>query len=353
MDKTLLFHNTLDYYINNQYRNYKIMVKMIIDHFESARKGFLDTLDFLNLWDCQYGFVISSLHRRNNPDDAINYLQTLPLTDEQKHVLYGFILLRACGGNPDVLLDKEHRITFKRIREIFLGYPYDTPEKAYCTADNFLKELEMYQNTPPEYFDSIDEIYSWLEKKLEYKFACSSLTIENRFDLWLENNGCYASVNTDEYRQYLTIDNFRKFIKDNPDVIKQPQHKENSVSVTSHPQTNTDKPQKNFADYLIYSDKTVLIEKLKPIFKGSKGKEVAVRLVAMREAGLIAWADGERRELYAAMREKFGEIGTDRGIDKYLCDTSKGIDKTTKIDMITNLLPREEVEPFINQMKVL
>jgi hypothetical protein len=247
MDKALLFDNKLDYYTDNRY-DYYVLAKMIIHHFEGARKGFFDTLVFLNLWDCQYNHVIGELHRHNNPDDAINYLQELPLTDEQKHVLYGFILLRACRGNPGNIngindtnaameaITKAKRITFKRIEKMFLAYPCDTPEKTYCTEENAEKAIRIHKDTPPEYFGDFIELISWFERRPGYRFV-NLWTIERRFDSWLEDNEYYAAVGTDEYKRYLTVDRFKQFIAECPDVIAAKQEKQTDTTAMSQTET--------------------------------------------------------------------------------------------------------------------
>jgi hypothetical protein len=241
MNETLLSHNDLDYYINNRYENYSTVVKMIIHHFENARKGFFDTLEFLNLWDCQHKYVFDRLHVHNNPEDVINYLQELPLTDEQKHVLYGFILSGACGCNPGLFMNRETRITFERIKGMFLEYPYDTPEKTYCTGDNFSKEREILRNIPPERFGDFEELYVWFKRRLKYKFAVGYLTIERRFDSWLIDNKCYAAAGTDEYKCYLTIDRFKQFIAEYPDIVAAEQKQSNTNVLQAKEDSNNGK----------------------------------------------------------------------------------------------------------------
>jgi hypothetical protein len=147
----------------------------------------------------------------------------------------------------------------------------------------------------------------------------------------------------EDYFEYIQ----KKFIEQHPEIIKQPQ-----LVQTLPVKENVGKShQKSFTDYLIHSSPAALIEKLKPIFAGAKGKQVAIRLVAMRNAKLIAWADGERTHLYAAMRLEFGEIGSDAGINRYLYDMRSESFKDGNKEMITKRLTYAEVKPFIRQMK--
>jgi hypothetical protein len=117
---------------------------------------------------------------------------------------------------------------------------------------------------------------------------------------------------------------------------------------------------RSFAFYLIHPDPAALIERLKPIFAGAKGKQIAIRLIAMKEARLIAWADGETTKLLNSMRSCFGDIGRDKGIFKYLADRERGKNTVTKREdpvtkkiLVTNLLSEADINPFVEQMKKL
>ena len=78
---------------------------------------------------------------------------------------------------------------------------------------------------------------------------------------------------------------------------------------------------KTFFDYLTADNeeiKNIIIEKLKEILRGKKGKQVAKVLCGMKEAGVIAYSDGERKSLYASMKVIFGNIGSDESINKQM-----------------------------------
>jgi hypothetical protein len=129
---------------------------------------------------------------------------------------------------------------------------------------------------------------------------------------------------------------------------------EKKPAQTSPTKENAGKPhQKTFADYLIHPDTVALIEQLKPIFAGAKGKQVAIRLIAMREAKLIAWSDGETTQLLRLMKGVFGNIGHESGVLRYLSDFERGKNLHEKRVMVTNLLTGEDIAPFVKKMKAL
>jgi hypothetical protein len=197
--------NTLDYYTDKKNVPNTILVKMTTKHISTVRRDMFDTLEFLNLLDAQNRFINTTFKQKENTHipDTISHLQSLPLSDEQKHVLYGFILLWGCGGYPDALLDKDSRGVYKKIQTLFLDYPADTPEKLYCTKENFLKEKQIEENTPPECFDDVFPLIKWFREKLGYRFCGGDMGIEHRIERWIENKGCYADTSTDEYKSYL------------------------------------------------------------------------------------------------------------------------------------------------------
>ena len=107
----------------------------------------------------------------------------------------------------------------------------------------------------------------------------------------------------------------------------------------------TEKPQKQFSGYLISERKKELIEELKKILCGKKGKTVAILLCALKIRGLIAFTDGEKKSLYNSMRVVFGDIGSDESINKYLNEQGK------EKGGITKKLTLSEIEPYIEQIK--
>jgi len=74
-------------------------------------------------------------------------------------------------------------------------------------------------------------------------------------------------------------------------------------------------PEKSFKDFLLNSN-SGLKQMLYSEFKGRKGKSIAVILFAINELGLLSF--NTRKELLEALRNEFGEIGSNESINKYL-----------------------------------
>jgi Leucine-rich repeat (LRR) protein len=144
--KNISANNDLDFYYQNQ-------VSETIEYFKTgARKGFFEPLEFLNLFWEQKEFVHKNLA---DSDLVISHLKELPLTDEQKHVLLGFIL-KWWGGYPvryisqwdnvihntesdEITVQKQG--TFNLITNEFLSYQGNTPEKEFCKRKRNENEL--------------------------------------------------------------------------------------------------------------------------------------------------------------------------------------------------------------------
>jgi len=72
---------------------------------------------------------------------------------------------------------------------------------------------------------------------------------------------------------------------------------------------------KPFEDYLHHDSKVALMAKLHELLDGEKGKVVCVVIEALKKCGMLA-GYGSKATLYRAMREEFGEIGTDSGLNQ-------------------------------------
>lgn len=90
-----------------------------------------------------------------------------------------------------------------------------------------------------------------------------------------------------------------------------PPNKEKDSKVEKVPTT---KQEKDFRSYLHHENKDALIEKLHELLDGHRGKVVAITIKALEQLGFMLVADS-RRTLYKAMREEFGEIGSDQSIN--------------------------------------
>jgi len=84
--------------------------------------------------------------------------------------------------------------------------------------------------------------------------------------------------------------------------------------------------KKTFKDFLICDDKEKLIENLKVIYSGKKGKNIATMILALLKNNMIVFTENE--ELYNVIREIFGDIGSTSGLNKYLSPSKNGAKET-------------------------
>ena len=128
--KDISADNDLDFYyakIENQ-----DLVFGTIEHFEDGpRKGFFEPLEFMNLLWKQYTFVKDNV---NQPHSTATALNSLSLSPEQRHVLFGFIL-KWYGGYPVNNYNPQYNSTLRLIEKNFLAYEGATPEKEVCRRD--------------------------------------------------------------------------------------------------------------------------------------------------------------------------------------------------------------------------
>ena len=137
---------------------------------------------------------------------------------------------------------------------------------------------------------------------------------------------------------------FNLLSKDKDNFITQ-QEIETAIREEQKTEKLTFKP---FFDYLIADNeetKNTIIEELKKILRGKKGKQVAKVLCGMKEAGVIAYSDGEKKSLYASMKVIFGNIGSDESINKQMKNDWKNNENNEKG------LTRSDVEPYVNLFK--
>jgi hypothetical protein len=140
--KNISAENDFDFYYNTGNIPNHDLVSETVEYFETGvRKGFFEPLEFMNLLWKQYNYVNANIQK---PHTVITALKALPMTDEQKHVLFGFIL-KWFGGYPVENMSIQYEATLRLIEKEFLSYPEDTPEKDFCRRDwvnyNFHKLL--------------------------------------------------------------------------------------------------------------------------------------------------------------------------------------------------------------------
>jgi hypothetical protein len=145
--KAISAKNDLDFYYNAENQPNQDLLFGTLEYFETGkRKGFFEPLEFMNLLWEQYNFVDKNIQK---PHTTITTLKALPLTVEQKHVLFGFIL-KWFGGYPIANRDKQYDTTLRLIEKEFLSYKKQTPEKKFCQKDwvqySRLRQIEGFTN---------------------------------------------------------------------------------------------------------------------------------------------------------------------------------------------------------------
>lgn len=86
-------------------------------------------------------------------------------------------------------------------------------------------------------------------------------------------------------------------------------------------------PQKAFEEYLQNGDKIKLIKLLHSLLDNAKSKEFAKFIIALSDLNYIH-IPNPRNSLYQAMRNEFGNIGTDSALNGYLCEKITTTSKT-------------------------
>ena len=136
--------NDLDFYFNIKNIGNSNLVFETYDYFETGpRKGTFSTLGFLNLlWEQD---MYSRANLKGKPTSTLEVLKSLPLNDEQKHILFGF-MLKWKGGYPIQVWDADEKIFYKLLENEFLSYPYQTPEKDFCSKNNWHSHQQKAQS---------------------------------------------------------------------------------------------------------------------------------------------------------------------------------------------------------------
>ena len=129
-----------------------------IEYFEEHRKGTrFNELNFLQLLHKQIENIENNLSK---PYSNVQKILGLPLNEQEKHILFGFIL-KKYGGYP-ITVDPYQKISnvLKLIEIEFLKFDEDTPEKKYCLR------LDSESFTPP-LNESKPESYKFIHKDVE------------------------------------------------------------------------------------------------------------------------------------------------------------------------------------------
>ncbi|MBP6023929.1 hypothetical protein [Ferruginibacter sp.] len=243
--KNISANNDLSYYKDEKNIPNQELVKETIEYFEKGEGArAFNTLDFLNLLEKQYHFVINNW---SNKSIVIDGLTKLPLTGLEKHILFG-LLLKWFGGYPiteKMDIDKNINATKKAIEIEFLSYKEDTPEKKFCKADNELRKkmmklsitgttsintgvswetlynaIEANEPTKETNYNTFDKLFeAALINQAIGPFENEELKLISRtqynfnFNVWLQETKGWQYGNETIYNNYLTKDYFLEFLQ--------------------------------------------------------------------------------------------------------------------------------------------
>jgi hypothetical protein len=115
------------------------IIDIITEHFDNGERKDHEftSLEFLNLLWEQTNFVQTNIEKAQTVKTT---LQQLPLSEEEKHILLGFILLYEQGGYPITNDNPQYQRTYGFIEIAFKSYEGNTPEKIICERDWFRKK---------------------------------------------------------------------------------------------------------------------------------------------------------------------------------------------------------------------
>jgi hypothetical protein len=132
-------NNDLDFYYNVKNVHNQYIIDIITEHFDNGERKDHEftSLEFLNLLWEQSNFVQNNIEKAQTVKTT---LQQLPLNEEEKHILLGFILLYEQGGYPITNDNAQYQRTYGFIETAFKSYEGNTPEKIICEKDWFKKK---------------------------------------------------------------------------------------------------------------------------------------------------------------------------------------------------------------------
>ncbi|MHA4739606.1 hypothetical protein [Dyadobacter sp. MSC1_007] len=146
--------NDYDFYYDLTKNLPNDFVQDVIDYFGSGpREGFFDPLQFLNLWHKPWEYFDGHM---DEPSKFIGAVQNLDISEENKHIIFGFTL-KFYGGYPIVKGDYQASVSLRLIEEAFLEYPNDTPEKTFCMRDGCSDFVPIIESEASTYLYSIKD----------------------------------------------------------------------------------------------------------------------------------------------------------------------------------------------------
>lgn len=110
------------------------------------------------------------------------------------------------------------------------------------------------------------------------------------------------------------------------------------ASQNIHFQPITKKQEKDFSTYLHHDNKDALIDKLHELIDGKRGKLVVTIIIALEKLNFIGGYE-TRAALYNAMRDEFGDIGANAGLNDFMANDYKisEIDLNRYIEILGNI----------------
>lgn len=245
--KSISANNDLAYYTSKKNIPNQDLVKETVEYFttgEGARA--FKPLEFLNLLEYQYQFIVSNIA---DTDRLISNLETLPLNNLERHILYG-LLIKWFGGYPiseaSGFGNSELHYQFnKKLLELFLSYEGETPEKEFCKADNELRKefrklgkvfttainnnnidaVQLYNSmSEPRYevktYSTFDEMFrdaankgAFGEIENNQVFEIKKCRYDFEFTEWLYENKELEYGNSEQYQTFLNKETFLEYLK--------------------------------------------------------------------------------------------------------------------------------------------
>ena len=221
----------LDFYLDKNNINNQELVRSTISHFEHIRNNIFKPVAFLNLLRKQCEFVLDN---PNQPKETFKILKELPLTVEQKHILYYFIIEWFGGvGNMSHkrtlrLIENEfkkykkkspekelyfkgvpefYKLTFNQIKKVKSGFDKLTyPEKLIFWNDNIIKDFHYSSSSIGFFLENETEI----ENEGITPEKCITIYPKDKTEIELHNHWLYNHIITDKGNRYFNFEKLKE-----------------------------------------------------------------------------------------------------------------------------------------------
>ena len=320
-------NNEIDYFTNEKNIPNQKLVRETIEYFEKGHGlRVFNALEILNLLEKQYHFVLQNIDKTSS---VVESLKSLPLSDLEKHVLYGLIL-KWFGGYPVNNLDEDCDRTLKEIEKEFLRYEDNTPEKEFCKADFEQRKLfmkmgiamtasinhgvpihELLNATEPSQtksraYSSFEDLFAdavsnnaigKIGNKQTYLIERSRYNYE--FNVWLQEFKAWRYGDEQQYAQFLNKESFIEYLKYQKQVELNRQAEKENEKATWRIDLDTSSNQIspiNKKPIFNQTATSVVFEILKGFFKLDEHDKLKVLLEYGNNAGqsLIFLGNGNR-----------------------------------------------------------